>query len=230
MRFAPDVVDNEKVVEKVDLLALKKEAIKHLSPGETVSKALIRLGNAMKAQRAAGRGKGRAKGQGGKAQVQSEAEKAKEKQEAEELASKQKEKEAQGEYTDARRFELLTEAASKLMDEGWTNIYQYTLEQLRKLIKQEEGKGHHAKTSVGQHEGGDNSSTVNEETTTTTSTTTTSQGTQWEYKTNLEEEQVFGGFAAEAMAEWKSKGYIDGAFVRKVGEEGWTSIDEVSFL
>lgn len=223
MSWAPNVVDNEKTIEKPDLLSIEKQICSILQKGETVKKALARIGHSIPKE-ARGRGRGRGKDEKGKTQ--------------------KKEK-----HPSVVQLELLTGLAGILMNEGITDIYDYPRSKIKALIKAEEGKkgtgGESSSSSSKRQRQNEDNQNNNDQAISNvdlnqselqqqqstgkeynTNTATTSNiypstveggegGSMWEYKTSMDSNDVFGPFPAATMAAWWNSGYLQGVVVRK---------------
>ena len=190
--------------DKADMLRQMTELVQ---PGETVLKALRRLGGKQKGGKATSSASSRLKAKKQKLEPKSEAENAEEK----------------------AKFLKLTGLADQLLQGGDFGIYQDTQEKLaHKLKVLEKGKQEQEeddlleaafKAGGGVSEGGEDQKETSMET-----EAKEEDGSQviWEYKwTNDKDGQLFGPFTSADMLAWSEEGYFqDGVFCRKVDPKG----------
>lgn len=194
----------EDAPEEVDKIATIKSILEILKPGETVLKALKRLG--------------------GKTQTQSSASmrwKAKRKKTEE---STEMDKGSETDKSGNKELLLkLTGLADELLQAGMFSVYQDTYEKMAYKVKEmqkekAETLEDDALEAAFQQGGGESSSPPVE----TPKEPSIEDDTTWVYKwENKENAETFGPFGSSQMLDWVNQGYFgDGVWVRKSNHSG----------
>ncbi|XP_068677889.1 CD2 antigen cytoplasmic tail-binding protein 2-like [Montipora foliosa] len=187
-----------------------KDILEIIKPGETVLKALRRLG---------GKDSGRGKSSSASARWQAKAKKQKVSEESGEISTKEGDKES---------LLKLTELADFLLQKGNFGIYQDTHEKLTYKVKTmeekqketEEDDALEAAFRQGGGEGEDTSGETDKVSKTQTEETKDDE-VYWQYKwENTKNATVYGPYSSTYMLNWNEQGcFSDGVWVRKVGED-----------
>ncbi|XP_078363184.1 CD2 antigen cytoplasmic tail-binding protein 2-like [Oculina patagonica] len=209
-KYMSDDSKFEDADEPAEQINKMKEILGIIKPGETVLKALRRLG---------GKESGRGKGSSASARWQPK-------------AKKQKALEADSEHAasqeDKQTLLKLTELADYLLQTGSFGIYQDTYEKLAHKVKtlEENQKAvdeDDALEAAFRQGGGEGEETVMEtESSGNTKTETPNEDeVYWQYKwENNKTATVYGPYSSTYMLIWNEQGcFGDGVWVRKVGED-----------
>lgn len=190
--------------EPGDQIQAMKDILDIILPGETVLKALRRLG---------GKESGRSSSASARWQPKSK---------------KPKAVENEGSEENKQNLLKLTELADQLLQKGYFGIYQDTYEKLAHKIKtmqekQLEAEEDDALEAAFRQGGGENEETVME--TESSENIKTESGNEdevyWHYKwENTKDATVYGPYSSTYMLIWNDQGcFGDGVWVRKVGED-----------
>ena len=193
--------------EKIDRLAIQKQILEILRPGETILKALKRLGG-NKGQTASEKWKKPKKGSENKMEVE----------QSEPSADDKK-----------LVVENLTGLADQLIAEGDYSIYDETYERLKLKIEREEKAKEPVDIFAETSSVAEASSTVepagSKDNGTSSSNTSGaappfSNEVLWEYKWDKDSSDIHGPFSSTQMSDWVDSGYFsDGVWVRKTGSQ-----------
>lgn len=192
--------------EPSDHIQAIKDIIDMLLPGETVLKALRRLG---------GKESGRNSSASARWQPKSKKPKA-------------TENEGSTSEEDKQKLLKLTELADQLLQKGYFSIYQDTLEKLAHKVKtmqekQQEAEEDDALEAAFRQGGGEDEDTVmeTESSDDIKAESANEDEVYWHYKwENTKDATVYGPYSSTYMLIWNDQGcFGDGVWVRKVGED-----------
>ncbi|KAL4223007.1 CD2 antigen cytoplasmic tail-binding protein 2 [Mactra antiquata] len=216
--------DSDDEPERLDLKSIYSQMLEYLKPGETITKALRRLGG--------NKGKPMSSAQRWKAKKQKT-----EETEEDEKAAK-----------DRENFLALTGLADKVLQDGNMEVYEMTLEKLNYELKKFD-KGNKRVTvpadatdddaldmfaddfdkNEADKIGKDFENTNNEDTKDDKDSkkqeekdeTTSSNEVMWEFKwADKEDEEIHGPHSSDEMLKWSEEGFFkSGVFCRKVGTQ-----------
>jgi len=210
-----NAVDNgdsnfEDAEEPGDQVKAMKDILGLIKPGETVLKALRRLG---------GKESGRGKSSSASARWQPKAKK-----------QKVSDDKSEGSISDEDKQSLLklTELADYLLQRGYFSVYQDTYERIAYKIKtmeekQQEADEDDALEAAFKQGGGESEDTSKETESSDNSKTEPAKDDEvyWQYKwENTKSATVYGPYSSTCMLDWNNQDcFSDGVWVRKVGED-----------
>ena len=209
-KYISDDSNFEDAEEPAEQINKMKEILSIILPGETILKALRRLG---------GKDSGRGKSSSASARWHPK-------------VKKQKASETDGEHAtseeDKKTLLKLTELADNLLQAGNFGIYQDTYEKLSHKVKtleenQKEADEDDALEAAFRQGGGEGEETVmeTEHSDSTKTETASDDEVYWQYKwENTKTATVYGPYSSTYMLIWNQQGcFGDGVWVRKVGED-----------
>ena len=202
----------EDAEEPGDEINAMKDILSIILPGETVLKALRRLG---------GKESGRGKSSSASARWQTKTKKQKVSDESRESSTSEADKES---------LLKLTELADYLLQRGNFGVYQDTYEKLAHKVKtleekQKEDEEDDALEAAFNEGGGEREDTASKNGSGRVDNTETEPASDsevyWQYKwENTKDATIYGPYSSTHMMKWTDEGcFGDGVWVRKVGED-----------
>ena len=229
--YGEDDSDSEGEDGPINKISLYKQMVEIMKPGETVIKAIRRLGGSKGAGSASQRWK----------------------------KKKAKTEETEADTGDKETLAKLTGFADSILSTGYMEIYQDTYEKMSHIIKSEEEKSKPATTAIpdevdsddaldmfaegiDKRESGKTEKSVIEEQEASTSKPAEGQSSQseegkseelmWEYKWEKPEVdgEIHGPFTTKEMMDWSEEGYFaDGVYCRKIGSAQFYNSKRMDF-